>query len=322
MRFGRKTRLGHLVDQFELAVERLHRLFHASCDVLAKCRVIQRSVWPFAFYGTLCTAPGATRMKYLRGNAARGGVGRYQIRGEKRHCTCCPECKIRKSTTCRNRPAISTAFSHVTLPWQKPSCAEPQLTPATAVKEMVSCQQAGPGLATAAFPSKFPRPKPYSSPMEQAGSSHLQDTVSHRWLVRPCSSKLRLAASAACAGQVWGLQEWGRKTRHGPEWTTACARYAAAWIRRSIASIGRNSQLGFTCLVPLSTSLSHCSVLPPRQGSSAAICFCPRTVVIWCFSATGLPTTLHDLLGFGHGGGFVSLFGLNFLDFLAPTAKG
>ena len=56
MNFGRKSRLAHLLNQFELAVERMQRLFHAPNDVVTKARIIQCSVWLSVFYGALCTA--------------------------------------------------------------------------------------------------------------------------------------------------------------------------------------------------------------------------------------------------------------------------
>ena len=77
LNFCRRTGLGHLVDTFDQAVERLHRLFHDPSSLETKARVVETGIWPFAFYGALSVAPGRQRLHKLRSNAARAVVGRH-----------------------------------------------------------------------------------------------------------------------------------------------------------------------------------------------------------------------------------------------------
>ena len=74
--FCKRRGLGHLIDTFDQAVDRLHRLFHDPSSLTVKAHVVQTGVWPFAFYGALAVAPGRQRLHKLRSNAARAIVGR------------------------------------------------------------------------------------------------------------------------------------------------------------------------------------------------------------------------------------------------------
>ena len=65
-----------MVDTFDQAVERLHKLYHDPSGMLTKAHVVETGVWPFAFYGALAVAPGRQRLHKLRSNAARAVVGR------------------------------------------------------------------------------------------------------------------------------------------------------------------------------------------------------------------------------------------------------
>ena len=75
--FCKRRGLGHLIDTFDQAVDRLHRLFHDPSSLATKAHVVQTGVWPFAFYGALAVAPGRQRLHKLRSNAARAIVGRH-----------------------------------------------------------------------------------------------------------------------------------------------------------------------------------------------------------------------------------------------------
>ena len=77
LNFCKRRGLGHLIDNFDQAVERLHKLYHDPSPLTVKAHVVQAGVWPFAFYGALTVAPGRQRQHKLRSNAARAIVGRH-----------------------------------------------------------------------------------------------------------------------------------------------------------------------------------------------------------------------------------------------------
>ena len=75
--FCKRKGLGHLVDTFDQAAERLHKLCHDPSPLDVKAHVVQSGVWPYAFFGALSVAPGRQRLHKLRSNAARAIVGRH-----------------------------------------------------------------------------------------------------------------------------------------------------------------------------------------------------------------------------------------------------
>ena len=77
LNFCKRRGLGHLVDTFDQAVARLHKLYHDPSSIETKAHVVQTGIWPFAFYGALAVAPGRQRLHKLRSNAARAVVGRH-----------------------------------------------------------------------------------------------------------------------------------------------------------------------------------------------------------------------------------------------------
>ena len=195
MNFGKKTRLGHLVDQFEQAVQKTHRLFHSPSDVLAKCRVIQGSVWPSAFWGALCTAPGLHRMEYLRGNAARAVVGRFHtlssraalhllpgVQDPEVFLMCQQACQLRRLFRCHPQMA-SAILARATADVEYQSV----FGPATAIKVMFerndwvlleSGWAKGPGHCCFSF--RESSPAAIRQAIEVSWSSGLQDALRHR----------------------------------------------------------------------------------------------------------------------------------------------
>ena len=112
--FNRRRQLGKVVDSFESAVQRLHKLYHEPLPLDTKSSIVQQGVWPHAFHGTAAVSPGRQRLHKLRSNAARAIVGRYHTL---RPCICSRGCRILKCTCSATRLANCTVPSRPCQKW-------------------------------------------------------------------------------------------------------------------------------------------------------------------------------------------------------------
>ena len=183
--FNRRTSLGHLLQQFQSAVDRLHRLFHEPSSVQTKCRLVQAGVWTHAFYGALATAPGLHRMQFLRANAARAIVGRHHtlsahaalfllpaVQDPEVFLMCAQALQLRRTFAC--------------MPW----VASEVLALATSGRDFPSVYGPSSGPGHAFFNFRTSTPLSIRTAIEAAWAQTVQDRCTHRTglarLMPPC----------------------------------------------------------------------------------------------------------------------------------------